>query len=253
MKTDIAILHRSFGLIFADPLQTLKVTAPGAALVAASTVVGGPEMLGLPSSDPAQTPLSTLLVVLMLGLMGMLLIAVCWHRYALLEGAARAAVMRPGTGVLIAYFIRLLVVGLVLFAAALPGGIVIGLVSAVFSAGSLSASFGIGVVLGIAVGVILSWVALRISLTLPAAALGRSLKTSESWRATAPLSDGIFRVAVILAVMQAVLAGMATGLVGISLGLAIFGQILLTYFQILLSISVLSTLYGHLIEGRDLT
>lgn len=183
----------------------------------------------------------------------MLLIAVCWHRYGLLEGDARPGIMRPGVNVLGSYFVKLIIVGLLIVLAAVPGGVVMVLLSGGLSGGSFQPGFAVGLLATLVLSVVLSWIGMRISLILPAAALGTSIKVSQSWQVTESFAGGIFRVAIIVAVLNGVLAGVAGILAAASPALAILGQFLLSYFQIILSISVLSTLYGHLVQGRPLT
>ncbi|WP_187428754.1 hypothetical protein ROLI_011380 [Roseobacter fucihabitans] len=249
MKTDIAILQRSFRLMFADPLKTLKVTSPGLAfLIGAGLLFDAQPMITAAEQRVALDP-GPAIVQAIIGGVGVLLIAVYWHRYALLEGDARDQIMRPGVGVLAQYLGKLIVVFLVLLIAAIPAILLIFGTTLILSGGSAT----LVIVVGVGIGILFSWIAMRISLTLPAAALGTRLAIVDSLQATKPLSGAILRVAVILAVMNTMLAGVITSLAAASLAAAVVGQLVLSYFQIIVSISVLSTLYGHLVQHRPLT
>ncbi|MFK7879081.1 hypothetical protein [Roseobacter sp.] len=256
MNIPIDILSRSFRLILAEPLRTLTVIAPGAALymVAAFLAYMGFETGG--GADGSDLILSYPLVggAIVVVMLAWMCFAILWHRHALLEGDRRAHVMRPGRAVFGQYFKCALMITLILFALAFGGAVLV-----IFGAFALLAATGpvIGeyATMGISLLFIvaLSWILLRISLILLAAATGQVMSFGESWQATRPISRDIFWIAILLAFMSAVVEQLAAGLATAVPSAALFFQVASDAIQALIYVSVLSTLYGHLIQGRSLT
>ena len=106
------------------------------------------------------------------------------------------------------------------------------------------------VAIGIAMGI--SWVAVRIGLILPAAALGEKMRIAESWQATKPVSTDILVPIVIIAISITVLSGAVEAIFGSTLvGLVLVAGVY--WIQILLNLSLMTTVYGMQIEGRSLS
>ncbi len=252
----IDILGRSFRLIFAEPGRTLKVIAPGVALVAVATAFLFGSLANMSDNDltppePVSWPL--VVVAIIVGLLGAMVFAIFWHRHALLEGDQREDVMRPTSAIYGAYFKCALIVGFVFFVVALLGSIATGFVVAILAAATGPVGAVISIILFLVLAIVLSWVLLRISLILPAAATGHIMTYSESWEATRASSRDIFWTAVLLGVINVVLEQLAQGLILAVPNLAIFFAVLQGLLQSLIYVSVLSTLYGHLVQGRPLT
>lgn len=187
--------------------------------------------------------------------------AVGWHRYVLLE--------EPGNGFLPvwrgdrigAYFGRAFIVGIVVILAVMGGGIVVGIVAAITQSIAVAIAMGIGLVFGA------SWVATRLGLVLPAAALGERMTIGESWAVTRPVASQILLplivIALVVGVIQQLIAlifGQATmvemfGVMQDQIVLSLPGQVLsglASWLQILLNLALMTTLYGNLVEGRQL-
>ncbi len=99
-------------------------------------------------------------------------------------------------------------------------------------------------------GVIFSFLYIRISLVLPAAALGVPMKIGESWAITKDASMTILRLAV-LSVGLGIVMGLFDQLIG-DQGIMTFVALFLNAAIGLLSVSIITTLYGVLVEGREL-
>ncbi|MBW4707820.1 hypothetical protein KX928_08490 [Roseobacter sp. YSTF-M11] len=255
MSTPINIFNRTFALIFAEPGQTLKVISPGVIACTVAAILTGASVTGLDATDlavPSVTNPLLFICALVIGAFGIIAFAVLWHRHALLTDDARAEVMRPSAGVFGQYLLGAIIIFGITFVASIPGGFVIGLLAAIFPQ-TASASYLIGVALGAMLGIFLSWIALRVSLILPAAAIGQKLKLSESWRATGTISRDVFWTAVLLGVLNFVIAELSGGIAAMLPGLSIAVGSIQIVIQSLIYVSVLSTLYGHLIQGRPLT
>lgn len=163
-----------------------------------------------------------------------------WHRYVLLQDGPAVLPRRqlwPYLGW--AIIITLIMIGigwalallLALFALAIPGWVAILLLSAL-------------------VLFAMTFISLRIGLALPAAAVGRRMSVSESWSETGRI-DGAIAGLALLGMALDVLVGLAMMPLPtqVQYSLSVFIDTVLG----LVWISVLTTLYGYLIEKRELT
>ena len=187
--------------------------------------------------------------------------AVAWHRFVLLEEYPSGLFPRWHGASVGNYFGNAVLVFLVVLAAGIGGGIVVGIVAAIFQNAAVAIFLGISLVFG------LSWVATRIGLILPAAAIGQRLKIGESWRATAPVSGQIILPLFVLALAsailnQAIIAGFGTATTVMTTfgeqeqitlnGAGVVLSLLVGWLQMLLNLALMTTLYGNLVEGRQL-
>ncbi|MDW3222369.1 MAG: hypothetical protein R8G34_05680 [Paracoccaceae bacterium] len=257
MNVPVSILGRSFRLIFAQPLETLKVIAPGIiAAGLASILVMMALVLWIVSDERSllgYTALALLVALgVIVGLAGIVAFAVLWHRHALLDDTARDSVMRPAGHILSRYLGEAVLVLMITFAAAFPVGSIFGIVIAVMDHQGLETKTA-EILITIPLTVFLLWVAIRVSLTLPAASIGQKLSISESWVATGKISGDIFWTAVLLTIVNVTIFSLTNGLATALPKLEIAFSLLQIVIQSLIHISLLSTLYGHLIQGRSLT
>ncbi|MFQ6546920.1 hypothetical protein AADZ90_003130 [Aestuariibius sp. 2305UL40-4] len=169
-------------------------------------------------------------------------LAVPWHRYVLLSERQGWRASIPGRATLsYALWAVLLIAG-----AFLP-------VIALAPFGWLGGGFPF--VVGIlAFGLVLFglYVGFRLSLVLPSIAVGRPLRLAEVWSLTGP--------------HRAVIAGVLALIIGVYLLVGWVGILLeslhpalivaatpLSWLSLLFDVSVLTTLYGHIVEDRPLT
>lgn len=257
LNIPINILARAFRLIFAQPLQTLRVIRPSlvaglAAIllaVVAIAVIDGAEDR---NASTIGLPLLVLLVTVPLVIYAAIAFAVYWHRHALLLGDARDEMMKAPKGTFSRYVMDAATNFLIALAAALPVGFVVGFMAALTdNSASPDSWFLVG--LNAVMAMFLSWIVLRVSLILPATSVGQKFTIEKSWAATRTMSKDIFWTAVLLGVLNAVGMTLAAGLVELAPFLGLLAQLSHLLFQSLLYVSVLSTLYGHLVQGRPLT
>ena len=187
--------------------------------------------------------------------------AVGWHRYVLLEEMGNGLIPPWRGDRILSYLGRAFAVGFVVILAVIAASLLVGLLAAV------TQSFAVALVLGIGLVFLASWVATRIGLVLPAAALGERMTLRESWAITRPVASQILLPLVVIALV----AGIAQQLVLLIFGqtvtvdmfgvaqeqivLSIPGQVvngLLSWLQILVNLALMTTLYGNLVEGRQL-
>lgn len=223
-------------------------------------LVGGSFGLGATEPPAGGVILGGLLIVIF-AVVAYCWAAVGWHRYVLLEETGNGFLPiwrgdRVGD-----YFGRAFLVGLVVILAVLGGGLVVGIVAAITQSVAVAIVLGIGLVLGA------SWVATRIGLILPAAALGERMRISESWAVTRPVASQILLPLIVIALVVGVIQQVILLIFGETVTTQTFGtvttQVVLTlpgqivngvvsWLQILINLALMTTLYGNLVEGRQL-
>ncbi len=183
-------------------------------------------------------------------------IAVAWHRFVLLQ--ERPGLILPafhGRQIL-SYFGRGVLVGLILIAVAIPLEILATVIvlPGVMASGTVptpGAAVPLVLIVSVVIlGVPLSYIYYRLCLVLPAAAIGKPLRLGQSWAMTKKATGGIWLV-VIAVVLVSVLNGLVNPLLGFGLGGTILRS-LIGFVLFLFGISFMTTLYGYLVEGREL-
>ena len=202
MQAAVAIIAHALRMLIFETGTTLRVIMPALLIVIASVVLAaafvGDTLMALqtaPEQVMLNPPASILLVGLLgfAGLIGYALMAILWHRHVLLSGMDRGQVMRPDANILMQYIGKAIVLGLVQFVASIP--IVLGM-GAIIAVGGGSAP--VVVLSGFLGSLAFIWIALRLSLILPAAALGTRMTILDSWEATMDVSGTMWCVALLL-------------------------------------------------------
>ena len=173
-------------------------------------------------------------------------IAVAWHRFILLEDYPAflpAIVNRP----IWAYAGRSFILGIVMILAVIPAAIVAGILAQIFGATSTPTLLAVG----FALGVYFSYIWLRIALVLPATAVGTSMRLGESWKSTSPLSSAILGASAILVALNIAASSLLGALTGGGVVMAV--DVAVNWITLMVGTSILTTLYGHVVEGRSLT
>ena len=174
--------------------------------------------------------------------------AVAWHRLILLGERPRSIFPPFHAGLLASYLIYSVLLAIVL--------LLLGRVLAHY-AGSLLFSGGFPsywtALLGTSalIYVPLGFLMLKLSPLLPAAAVGRHLGVVEAWSKTRKSNLALLTV-VILAVLCRTL--IILGLLRLALlsEYYIYVQLLLGWLTSIVVLSILTTIYGHFVEGREL-
>ena len=228
-------------------------------------------MQGVPVS-PANEPdigaggLLLLVVGLIAGLVfffwAITVVAIAWHRFILLEEFPSGFIPYRNNFRIGRYF--WIGVGISVLAALVVGFVsgILGMVFGPFFLASVESfaqtsslqfigtTFLIGMVLGLIVAVLY----LRMALILPAIALDDGMTIGQAWEATGGYTVAIFVLALVLAFINVVVSigmEMAFGSAGGGwFYMAIAG--LYQWFFFMLNVSVLSTLYGHIVQKREI-
>ncbi len=189
-------------------------------------------------------------VTMLIGGITSLWIAVSWHRYILLEE-------NPGTMLppfnferILAYFFTSILLGLIIAFVAM----IVGMISGVILAGLVSLQNGpvLQLLLQIMVMGPVIYVFYRLSLSLPAAALGQPVGIGESLKLTKPASGAIIQLMVIGLIAVGVLKLPSLFNSDPSSLLNLVYTHVIGWFIMMGSISVLTTLYGVYAEKREL-
>ena len=173
-------------------------------------------------------------------------VAIGWHRYVLLEEEPGPAWPRWHFGEFVAYIwavIRLFITALIFgFVFSFLGQVV--LAATGVGSSTLLVVFFAWAVLG-------GFLFTAISLVLPAAAVGEHIAISQSWTATFEKPLAVLVSVVLVTVFTSIpdlLAGTALAPVLSAPGY----QICASWIGMMLGVSILTTLYGVLIEGREI-
>ena len=174
----------------------------------------------------------------------MLWIVVSWHRFVLLEEYPSGLVPPFRFDRVLAYFGRLLMLGLIALIIMIPGALIMGMMA------QSSVALGILVWLGLIIFLTIGFY--RASPILPGAAIGKPIKLSEAWQATSGASGAIALLVVLSILFQILLQLLASLL----LFVPIIGVLIVLFASMLIvpliNVSLLTTIYGVFIEKREL-
>ena len=177
------------------------------------------------------------------------LVAVAWHRYVLVEEHPRPWGPKwNGPEITNYFFASVRMIGGTMLIA-VPLLIVFGVLSGLSGQGGFDNRQGGP--LAFAFNVAIGYFSVRFSLALPAAAVGSYMRVFDSLRATKPFAGAVF-IACLLITLLTHIPNLLIGTLieSVLAGFAYFA--IAGWLQIMLSVSLLTALYGHIVEGRDL-
>ncbi len=174
-------------------------------------------------------------------------VAIAWHRFILLEEHPTGFIPPLKKDRMIGYFVRGLLLTLIFLIPSLLVGIIVGFVAALQSPGPIIVVGAISVVVFFAL-IIVSY---RLSIVLPAEAIGNRLSFSQAFNATHGATKGLI-------VILLCFVGLSVAIETVGLMFTFFPLLDLVYvvattaFTSMLNISILTTLYGIYIENREI-
>ena len=174
-------------------------------------------------------------------------IAVAWHRYVLLDETPIGQFPAFNGSRLFGYALNSLGIGLLALIAGVVVGAVVGLVFAVVPPLLFAAAW-----VAMAAALVVFY---QLAPVLPAAAVGKPLNFGGAWEATKGASGAIIVLAVVSAIASFVIDLPAGVLVqGGQIGgfLALVWTLAPDWLRMLVGVSILTTLYGHYVEGRPI-
>lgn len=198
---------------------------------------------------PTELPsglVSTVTLVLVVGLLTNLWIAVLWHRFVLLGQVPETVIPPLYAGMILTYLGKTILLSLVIV-------IIIGALDLLLSLalGPMLGSSADMVILLILIGV-LFYLLYRLGLIFPAVALGGTMTLKASWEKTAIASGAIVQlsvIAVFFVILILISSNMnpdPTSVINLTYSYVV------SWIAMMVGISVLSTLYGIYVEGREL-
>jgi hypothetical protein len=254
------IVRHAFAMVFGNLNQSLRVSLPPLVMLAVfAAFVLSSTGISMSATSPAAAreiaaQLSGLDLVLVLALVGFSLfvmswVAVAWHRFILLEEYTALLPETKGRPIG-SYLWRSIQLVLLIALVAIPVVFVVSLVLVPLQAGGAS-SFA-ETIIGLALGVVMTFLWLRWAIVLPAIAVGSDMTMSEAWAETREVSSVILNVAVIVTLLK-VGATIAVSLVyGVMPIVAFAFDIFVNWTALIVGASILTTIYGHVVEGRPL-
>ncbi len=193
------------------------------------------------------------LLLLVVTVLTSLWIAVAWHRYVLLEEEPGAFLPPFRMPEILQYLWLSLLIGIIMIVA----GIVLGIVAGALVA-TLAGGFGEGgpskgsmIMIMLIVYFPLIYLFYRLSPALPAAALGKKMGLGEAWSVTAPASGAIFQVSILGVGAMIVLSVPQSYMNPGSLVSLVYTGVV-NWVYMMVGISVLTTIYGIYVEGREI-
>ncbi len=187
------------------------------------------------------------------------LVAIVWHRFILLEEIPLGVIpYRPEFRVGRYFWYGLGISLLAALVVAMVSGILGMIVGPFFvssmqglAGGQNTGVVGIAFLVGLVIGIVVAVLYLRMALILPAVALDESLTLGQAWEQTSGYTGAILTLALVLAFINAVVPLVINLAFGelVWINLALIG--LYQWFYFMLSISILSTLYGVIVQKRE--
>lgn len=246
------IFTHSLKMIFGNLPQVMKITLVPA-LIGLAFMVGYMAILGISAnqftvleSGPGVIStgafLGAILLLLILIMVGLWPI-VAWHRFILLAEYPKSWIPTLRFDRILSYAGHAILLGLVAFALVLPIGMIMGVTA--------SAAPVAGTVFVLLVVLAVNVIVFRLSPILPAAAIGKPLRMKEAWEATKGADGTLLLLLIILSVFQLILQ-FALGLVIVIPVIGLLIMLVGVLISALINVSILTTLYGHFVEGRDL-
>lgn len=171
--------------------------------------------------------------------------AVAWHRYILLDEKPTGLLPAFNGKRILAYVGQSLIVGLISLPIAIGASVVTGVVVA---AGGPVLTSVATLIVAFAVLVI----AYRLTPILPASSLDAPLRLGEAWAATRG-ETGNIAVLALMSLLGGVLVELPTMLVGSHVVLRFLLSAIAGWLTLMVGISIVTTLYGHYIEGRSVS
>lgn len=200
-------------------------------------------------------PTGRVAIYVLLSMIIGLWIAVAWHRYVLREEDSGGLIPKWHGDRIWAYFTKSFLSGLAIGVAAVVVGLVIGLIVAVLfhdAAATRGNVATVSIVTVLLTVVPIIYIFFRLCPALPAAALGEPLGLRDAWRLMAGKGGTIFVLALVSVIVGIVFSRGPAYLLGLEGLPALMWDGVVQWLNTIIGISIMTTLYGHYVEGRPL-
>lgn len=244
----VRIFLHAWRMIFQNLKDVWKISMPVIVVaLLAATLFGTVMASGISGYEVDALTASIYFIPLVIAyIIALLWTAVAWHRYCLLAEYPGGIFPAFNGGRVLSYVGHSLLLMLVFL-------VLGGALSALLYVLTGAANVGLIAGLLMAVGIFaLAVIFLRLGIVLPAAAIGEPIGIGQAWKATESLTKNI-----ILLIFLLMLFGLGLGIVSAILGaihpvLGVLGDAIIGLLQMLMNLSILTTLYGIAIQGRDI-
>ena len=251
------IVKHSVQMVLRNFQQALQIALlPGvigmALLVGLAMATGAWDSLQSPVSDLNPGPSNTDLGGFgAFGISAMLIIwtiafwiVVSWHRYVLLEEMPQGWLPTFRADRVLAYVGLLLMLGLIAMVAMIPFGILLGMMG--------QSAPGLVVFVGFFYFIALILCIYRLSVMLPASAIGQPITLATAWNKT----EGTFGTLIVLLIVGGIFQVIVQVIFGLLMAIPVIGLALVLIPSILIlpliNVSILTTMYGVYVEGRSI-
>jgi hypothetical protein len=255
VNTTLSLLSHAFGLLAREPMKTISVVAPALVLmmgIGIITALTAPELLAL---DPAKPDLQSIksvklsIILLCTFVLSYALMAILWHRHTL-SGTREPQPMC--TRLVCGYLWRVMALALIQLAAGLALVVPLLLANHAGAGANEAPTIPAMMLTTFVTQLLILWFSLRLSLILPAAALGRPISMMRSWEYTEQLARALWGVAAVLAIINTTLTAV-TALFDLARPMqALLLELPIYIIEGLLVFSVLTTLYSKQIQKDEL-
>ncbi len=253
MSRAIRILAHAIWMVCRDPSGALYAIREGLSLILMSSallLVIAPEFLTGPQNSDTSGIIDhegnavAVALAFFAHAAGYIMMMAAWHRYILLQGHHHTEGCKPSLSIATSYAWRIVLLCLAAGSLALLAIAVPAVLAPTFS--SQFADY-----IAVPAAILVGWLLLRWGLTLPACAIDTKLRFRESWNATRPLAGALLWIS-LAAFAIGFFLDQALGAFYVSDHINGLLSALAWAFQYLISASVLTTLYGMAIEGREI-
>ncbi len=174
-----------------------------------------------------------------------------WHRYVLLEERPQFLPQFLAANLLTYFWKTVLTTLIILIPAGVAGGIAglaVGILGAYADASAGVVGATVGALTGMAVGFLIAY---RLSPVLPAAALGKTMRFGEAWAKLRDKNKMLILLVVITLIASEILTVPTFFISPASIAAQIFAFVI-GWIQLTVGASIITTLYGVYVEGREL-
>ena len=185
--TAFGLLRHAIGLLTCRPLKTLTVIGPALVLMIGLSIVialSAPDILTSADQGPLGALPSNWLLLLALAL-SYSWMAILWHRHTLSTLGAPLPLSVP---IILSYLWRVVLLTAIQITVSLALTIPLLVSSQSSEAGAGGPAFHSIILTTFATQLLLGWLSLRLSLILPASAIGRPIRLMQSWHYTTALA-----------------------------------------------------------------
>lgn len=254
MITARSLLHTAVNLLTKSPRATFTVVAPALVLMCGISLITALVAPGLLQRSLGTTDIRTFAgsivpLSLVLGfVLSYALMAILWHRHTLhISGTNKPLGLRLVAG----YLWRVLALAMIQLLASLTMVMPLMILSQTGDGSASPPSVASIVLTTLISQIVILWLLLRLSLILPAAALGAPMPMAQSWKHTSQIARPLWGVATTLAVLNTACTTMTTMLDLPAPARAMVFELPISVIEGLLIFSVLTTLYSRLVLKKS--